>query len=295
MLSMTPATEDGLAREENQRGYEARLRRVVLYIYEHLDGDLSLDALADIACMSRFHWHRVFKAMTGETLADAIRRLRLIKAANALVLEDRPLAEIAERHGYPNLASFSRAFTAAHGISPAAFRGRGVEIANELRLNAGAQAMYPVTIEDLKPQRAVGVLHRGAYADLGRAFQQLGATLAARNLFPHAREMFALYLDPPGSKPDADMRAYAGVVVAEEFPDAIEGLETFELAGGRYAVMAHKGAYATLGAAYEWLYGHWLPQSGQEPSDAPPIEIYVNDPRMTAPDDLRTDIRLPLV
>lgn len=278
---------------ENQ--YEARLRRVVLYIYEHLDGDLSLDTLADVAAMSRFHWHRVFKAMTGETLADAIRRLRLIKAANALVLEDAPLADIAARHGYLNLASFTRAFTAAHGISPAAFRGRGVEIANDLRLDAGESKMYPVTIEDLKPARAAAVLHRGAYADLGRSFQQLGATLAARNLFPHAREMFAIYLDPPGSKPDAEMRAYVGVVIAEAFPDGVDGLDYLELAGGKHAVMAHQGPYATLASAYEWLYGKWLPQSGQEPSDAPPVELYVNDPRMTPPDQLRTDVRLPLV
>jgi AraC family transcriptional regulator len=58
--------------------------------------------------------------------------------------------------------------------------------------------------------------------------------------------------------------------------------------------MAHTGPYATLAGAYAWLYGAWLPQSGHEPRDAPPIEVYVNDPRTTAPDQLRTDVRLPL-
>jgi AraC family transcriptional regulator len=58
--------------------------------------------------------------------------------------------------------------------------------------------------------------------------------------------------------------------------------------------MQHHGPYATLGSAYEWLYGKWLPQSGEEPRNAPPIELYVNDPRTTAPDQLRTDVRLPL-
>src|SRR5262245_16154905 len=86
-ISMTAA--------DNQRQYEARLLRVLAYIHDNLDGDLSLDRLADVACMSRFHWHRVFRAMTGETLADAVRRIRLSRAANALVSEERPIEEIA--------------------------------------------------------------------------------------------------------------------------------------------------------------------------------------------------------
>lgn len=281
--------------EENQRNCEARLRRVLEHIYEHLGDDLSLDELANVAAMSRFHWHRVFHAMTGETLAEAVRRLRLLRAANALVLEEAPIADIAARHGYDNLASFTRVFTTAHGLPPAAFRARGVQIANDLRTNRCGTSMYPVTIEELAPMRAAGVLHRGPYADIGRAFQRLGATLAARNLFAQVREMFVTYHDAPGSKPDADMRAHVAVAIADGFPLGLEGLDYFDVPGGKYAVLAHKGPYATLASAYAWLYGQWLPQSGEEPRDAPPVEVYVNDPRVTAPDDLRTDIRLPLV
>lgn len=277
----------------SQKQYEARLLRVLAYIHDNIDGDLSLDTLADVAAMSRFHWHRVFRAMTGETLADAIRRIRLVRAANALVLEDAPVHEIAERFGFPNPASFSRAFSAAHGCSPAAFRERGMNIANELRISTGADAMYPVQIQDLPPARAAGILHRGAYAELGGAFQKLVALIATRGLYPHIRGMIAVYYDAPGSKPDAEMRAHAAVIAAESFPrDA--GLDYFDLAGGKYAVMEHKGAPATLATAYEWLYGKWLPQSGEEPRDAPPIEMYLSDPRTTALDDMRTNVLLPL-
>lgn len=280
--------------EENKRNYEARLRRVLEYIYEHLGDDLSLDDLANVAAMSRFHWHRVFHAMTGETPAEAVRRLRLLRAANALVLEEAPIADIAARHGYNNLASFTRAFTTALGQPPAAFRARGVQIASDLRTNRCGTSMYPVTIEELAPMRAAGVPHCGRYADIGRAFQRLGATLAARNLFAQVREMFVTYHDAPGSKPDADMRAHVAVAIADGFPLSLEGFDYFEVPGGKYAVLAHKGAYATLASAYSWLYGQWLPQSGEEPRDAPPVEVYVNDPRVTAPDDLRTNICLPL-
>ncbi|BBU54628.1 hypothetical protein KU6B_08930 [Mameliella alba] len=65
--------------------YEARIRRVTRYIVDTPDGDLSLDALADVAAMSRFHFHRVYAAMTGETVAQAVRRLRLHRAGKWLV------------------------------------------------------------------------------------------------------------------------------------------------------------------------------------------------------------------
>ncbi len=55
--------------------YEDRILRVLDYIHDNPAGDLSLDALADIAAMSRFHWHRVFRSVTGETLAQTVRRI----------------------------------------------------------------------------------------------------------------------------------------------------------------------------------------------------------------------------
>lgn len=281
--------------DETPRTYEARLLRVLAYIYDNLDGDLSLDTLADIACMSRFHWHRVYRAMTGETLADAIRRIRMAKAANALVHEaDASVADVAGRHGYPNAASFSRTFSAAHGLSPAEFRELGVQVANSLQSNDGANSMFPVIIEDLPPTRAAGVVHVGPYIGIGRAFQTLGGILHARNLLPHVRGMIAVYHDGIGSKPESELRSHAAMIIADDFPGGVEGLDYFDLSGGRHAIMQHKGPYATLGAAYEWLYGKWLPQSGEEPRDAPPVEFYVNNPQTVAPDQLRTDIRLPL-
>lgn len=283
-----------MAAADNQRRYEVRLLRVLAYIHDNIDGDLNLDTLADVAAMSRFHWHRVFRAMTGETLADAIRRIRLLRAANALVLEEAPIQEIAERFGYPNLASFSRAFSGAYGTSPGAFRERGTRIANELLANPGVSNMYPVKVQDLPAARAAGILHHGPYAELSGAFQQLGGLIATRNLFAHIRGMIAVYHDAPGSKPEAEMRSHAAVIAAESFPSNIPDLDYFDLVGGKYAVMEHKGPPATLASAYEWLYGKWLPQSGEEPRDAPPIEMYLSDPRTTAPDETRTNVLLPL-
>ena len=61
--------------------YQDRIERVRVQFPENLSGHVSLDALSLVAAMSRFHWHRVYSAMTGETLADAVRRARLNRPA----------------------------------------------------------------------------------------------------------------------------------------------------------------------------------------------------------------------
>ena len=265
-----------------------------LYIYDHLDGDLSLDAVADVACMSPHHWHRVFRAMTGETLADAIRRVRLLKAANALVNEDAPVADIAERFGYPNLASFSRAFSAQHGKPPGAFRNESHERAATLRQATGDHPMYPVVIQNLAASRAAGVLHVGPYEGLGLAFQKLGAVIAARNLLSHVEGMIVVYHDAPGrsrTRTCTHTRPSSGPPGSRQ----ISKVWSISIWSAASTPSCSTTALTRRWAVRdEWLYGKWLPQFGEEPRSAPPIELYVNDPRTTPPEQLRTDVRLPL-
>ena len=66
------------------------------------------------------------------------------------------------------------------------------------------------------------------------------------------------------------------------------------IAAAEYAVLVHTGPYASMGAAYRWLFGAWLAGSGRQPADAPVVEEYLNSPRETAPADLVTHIFLPL-
>lgn len=274
--------------------YEERLNRVLSYIYENLDEDLNLDLLAEVACMSRYHWHRVFCAMTGETLSGIIRRMRLNQAANALVETDTPIRAIATQVGYQNLSSFSRAFKHAHGLSPNEYRQNGKKINEFSSERPKGDSMYPVAIKEVSDIRAAGVLHTGPYRKIGGAINKLGSLLMANSLMQDVSELFVIYHDPPESKPDAELRSHVAVSTLNSFPSKLQGLEYFVVSGGRYAVLEHTGPYQTLKSAYDWLYGHWLPNSGMEPRDAPPLEVYINDPRTTPSAKLRTDIRLPL-
>jgi transcriptional regulator GlxA family with amidase domain len=101
-----------------QASYEARLNRVTVYLYEHLDEDIRPEHLAEIACLSAYHWHRIYAAMRGETLSATIRRLRLQRAADRLANSDAPIDAVASSAGYGSADAFARAFKDVYGRRP---------------------------------------------------------------------------------------------------------------------------------------------------------------------------------
>ena len=112
-------------------------------------------------------------------------------------------------------------------------------------------------------------------------------------LFSPSTRSFAIYYDNPSATPRDTLRSDACFTVAEGWSPS-RRLELREIRGGRYAVTLHVGPYAELAHAYKWLYGTWLAQSGEELADAAIVEEYLNDARTVPPNDLRTEIWLPL-
>ncbi len=273
--------------------YEDRIRRVLKHIHDNPHEDLSLDCLCDIAAMSRFHWHRVFHAMTGETCAEVVRRVRTHRAAGLLVQSDLNIEEIARKTGFSNRQSFARTFQEQFAMTPAQFRKEGCPGQFSIHLRKGLCSMFDVDVREEGALRLIGLKHEGDYHAIGSAFEQVGAAFAARNLWPKSKGMVGVYYDDPSSVEVEKLRSFAGVAVSEDLvtPD---GLEDLDIPGGPRAVLRFKGPYAGLKAAYDYLYGEWLPASRRVPDDMPPYEMYLNSPMDTAPTELLTDICAPL-
>ncbi|MGH1576598.1 AraC family transcriptional regulator [Planktotalea sp.] len=273
--------------------YEDRILRVLNHKYENPGADLSLDTLADVAAMSRFHWHRVFHAMTGESCAQAVRRVRMHRAAFWLVQTDLPVEKIAERVGYTNTQSFTRAFRDIFKNSPHAIRLGRTQHPFTFKPQFGDSTMYDVKIAQTPERRLAAHAHIGAYNTIDQSYEQISTIFTTRNLWPQARGMVAIYHDDPNTVPEAKLRSHAGVEVDADFAMP-EGLEEVTISSAETAVLTFKGSYAGLQNAYNWFYGQWLPQSERIPADSPTYEVYLNSPMDTAPDDLRTEICMPL-
>lgn len=273
---------------------QTRIDRVLGHIRGNLAADLSLDCLADVAALSRFHFHRTFAAMTGETVAEAVRRARLNRAAVLLVTTRDPVDRIARMVGYPNPQSFARAYRAAFHQTPSRQRRAGILPDPLLPQNPGELAMYPVEIRTLPATRIAAIPHSGPYPQIGATFAALWQKLQATGLAAQITGPgIALYYDDPASIPAADLRSHAGVTVAAGAP-LPPGFDELILPAGRAAVLTYKGPYSGLREPWSYLYGPWLGGSGALPGDLPPYERYLNDAMTTPPDELLTEIILPL-
>ena len=99
--------------------------------------------------------------------------------------------------------------------------------------------------------------------------------------------------DDPEAVPRAKLRSEACLTMPADAPLDV-GMRRIEIAGGRHAVLRHRGPYAELERAYSALYKGWLPMSGEEPANLPCYEEYLNDCRALPPAEWLTDICLPL-
>jgi len=110
-------------KETIKQEYISRINKVRNYIEQHIDQPLTLNSIAEIACFSPYHFHRLFNLLTGETPLNFIQRLRVERAI--YLLENNPrlsITEIATACGFSSLSLFSRTFRKAKGITAREFR-----------------------------------------------------------------------------------------------------------------------------------------------------------------------------
>jgi AraC family transcriptional regulator len=274
--------------------YSRRVEKVVAHIAGHLDETLDLEQLAGVAAFSPCHFHRIYRYVTGETAADTLRRLRLHRAAGELVQDSGAIAMIARRAGYGSVAAFTRAFRAAYGIAPAAYRRQGRLVTPASSTINEESAVYDVEIRKIQPIRLAAMRHAGSYMEIGGTFERLFAWGAGRGLVGPATRSFGVYYDDPGSVPVHDLRSDATFTIADD-ARADGEVRAITLEGGRCAVIQHKGPYAELERAYCWLYRDWLPQSGEDAANRPVFEEYVKGPKGLPPSEWLTEICLPLM
>jgi len=286
-----------------EQDYRQRIVRTLVFIQEHLDGELEPGQLARVAAFSQFHFARIFRGLVGETLMEHIRRLRLERAARNLKQRDEPITQLAFEAGFETHESFTRAFSAMFGVPPSSYRAAhkpAPEAASGTHIDdvAGYHPpdygdFPPPEIKELPPTRVVFLRHVGPYSQVGATWGRLMAWAGMRGLLGPGMKLFGIVHDDPDVTPEDKIRYDAAVSVNR--PVSPEGeIGVMELAGGRYAVATHRGPYSEAGKAYQRLYGAWLPQSGYELRDAPAFEQYLNSPQDTKPEDLLTLICIPI-
>lgn len=281
------------------QSYRRRLTKVIDYMYENISGDLDVNTLADIANMSPYHFHRIYREMAQENINATVRRMRLQQAAAELIKDEWPLAKIATSVGYQSLEAFSRAFSKQFGETPSDYRkarsGKALNLQPYVAMLPTEPSeyveMFEVEVLDFDGLNLLGYEHQGDYLDIGKAFEKIFQYAGIKNLLREESRSFGLYYHDPKTVTTEELRSVASVSVANEVELSDEDAPEFiAIPKGKCATLLFKGSYAELEKPYDWFFGEWLPKSGHEAADFPPFEEYLNDPKTTAPNELLTRI-----
>jgi len=278
--------------ELKRQEYVGRVNRVLDHIRTNLNGDLCLETLAQVAHFSPYHFHRVFKAIAGETLNDYIRRVRVQKAASQLIHNPTvTITEIAVGCGYSSPSAFAREFRRHFGVSASQFRAGGRASLDRFREELAERGLavpskhsqrtdmvFRVEVRE-EPERHVAYIrHVGDYSEIGKALGRLARWAGPRRLFRADTRMLTVYHDSPDVTPVEKLRSDACITVPIGTKVKRDiGLMT--LPGGTYAVAYVEIDETQYGEAWDRLFSDWLPESGYQPDDRPCYELYLNDPR----------------
>lgn len=158
--------------------YISRVNKVLDYIEKHISKNFSLEELADVAAFSKYHFHRIFYSVTGETLFQFIQRVRIERAAYQLLNNrDKTVTEVALDSGFAGSSSFAKAFKACYGVSASEWRRRGRTCCNEGLSECKPGGMYA-------EQSLIGPLRRDSNfgkkdSNLSNTVSNLGKASAA--------------------------------------------------------------------------------------------------------------------
>jgi AraC family transcriptional regulator len=293
-------------KKSTEQLYRQRMLHIQMHIQRNLDANLSLAELARKSHFSIYHFHRIFKAVVGESLQEHIRRLRLERAASGLKHTDESITNIAFDAGYQTHEAFTRAFRTIFGCSPSDFRNSistsqevtahdrsGKQTRQDSKNLVKGDGPMKVEIRNIQSMRVAFVRHVGPYNEVGEAWDCLCTHLGKEGHLGSASQFIGICYDDPEVTPPEKIRYDACITVDDGFvPERDVAVQT--IGGGEYAVTTHLGPYNELGKTYARLFGEWLLKSDRELRSEPCLEFYLNDPDGTEPEDLITDICLPL-
>lgn len=284
-------------KSSTQKHYQNRINIVWQFIQHNLDKNLSLDEMADVACISPYHFHRIFTAYTGESVNQYTRRLRLERAATQLHCQSKDITDIGLGCGYETPAAFSKAFKQHFQRTPSEFRKNSQSNLSRYRVQPTTDKELTMEYKIVKrPETRVLYTRRtGDYMQSAPiAWQAMDEYAGQHDLFNDDSEMIGVCHDSPEITEKDRIRYDACIPVSDAIKaDGEFGIQSLQ--AGEYAVFTHEGPYEALIDTYDKISHEWIANQERELDDAPVFEIYLNPELVeTNPAGLRTDIYLPL-
>jgi AraC family transcriptional regulator len=275
--------------------YEQAILSTLIHIQTHLEGDLTLDMLAERVGFSPYHFHRIFREVIGEPTKEYVRRLRMDRAAYRLKISEETIMRIALDAGFRTHESFTRAFQRQFGMPPSTFRRNFLQASHARKkqlpphylteLPLKGEVSYPsaslqVRLEHVRQIIVAFVRHVGPYdrlLDPGSPMSLLWEELFdwgnANQLINADSLLIGIPQDDPSITPPEKQRFDVCVQIPEfRNPSGHIGCQT--ISAGTFGVGRHYGSFDDLADTYMHMYDALITTGKFRLRAQAPFEVY---------------------
>ncbi len=273
MRTLYPHLKRWAKKEDTQSEYYKSINRVIDYVRENLHENTDLKTLAAIACISPYHFHRIFKSVIGESLAEYVTRLRMEYIAEQLKASALSLAELAVKTGYSSEQALSRAFKNYFNLPPTVFKS----------------TFFKETFKDEINPRICKVASRTVITLRGEAtgkggWQRLYMYAMVNRLLSESTESIEIIRGD----------VYHPALTVKETIQPDKYVEVCTFPEGLYAIFTHKGDASGIPELYAAIRNYWLPASKYSKGAGECYVVYLNNATMVEPKDLLMEIYVGL-
>lgn len=300
-----------------QKEYIFRINKVVDYIDNNIDKSLNLDTLAEVANFSPYHFHRIFTVFTGETVNGFVKRIRVEKAARLLIIEnDVPISEIAYSCGYNSTSVFCRVFKDHFKTSAKNYREKMIDQKSKISQSESKNSKFndsssdyirivelnkkwkeimkkDIEVKEMPAMDLIYCRHTGQFDQIGKAYEKLFKWAGPRGLlnFPETKTV-TVYHDDPKITDIEKVRQSACITIEKDVkPEGEFG--KLSVPAGKHAV----GHFEIDVTEFEQAWNAmclWVSESGYQPANGNPYELYYKDPEQHPENKFVLDICIPV-
>lgn len=256
------------------------VEKALWFVESHFSQDITLDDVAEVAGVSRYHLSRAFGAAMGFTLTRYLRARRLTEAAKRLSAGAPDILSVALEFGYGSHEAFTRAFRDQFGVTPESVRASG----NIHQLNLQeATRMDPTLSTPLAPPQFKdgGVMLIAGMSERYDGPGPAGIPSQWQRFVPHLGHIpgqigevtYGVCCNCDG----AGTWDYICGVEVSDFSRIPSDWTCLRIQPQRYAVFQHQGHISSIRNTFNSIFNEWFPASGCKPSGAPEFERYGAD------------------
>ena len=302
----------GISKDQLAEDHIGRINKALMFIDKNLDELLTLQVVSAAAHYSPYHFHRIFKTVTGQTLNSYITRKRIEKTASVLMRnKEVTIAELSLQYSFKSNSSFTRAFKNFYGISPTTFRAhcknKYSKISKTESKNGQKKVVFESEICNMENQHTtinvnakviempalqLAYLSHLGDGDRTPVFEKLIRWSKSKGLATNEPELLTIYHDSFKITSPDKVRTSAGMILNQPVnADGDVSLTTIEK--GKFAVGHFTINRSEFGTAWSNMY-KWVNENGYQATDRACFEIYRNDYRLHPEKKFILDLYVPI-